>query len=396
MNACPGSKWKDSHSIKCSPKDKIFSPNSVLGVGLRTEFSYSLLVIVIAIAVASCGGDGTGSGLNPGAPPQNPGVPPQTPTTLNISVASLALAVSGVARKITITNTGSTAATAVGYAASPPLPAGTTISPATCGDLAPAATCVLTVTPGSTPSAAAGNASPNPVVVTVAGSNTNTVSPSLNILGFGSVYQSGYVFAIDDTVPDTVSIGGKVAALSDQAPPSPLGIIWSSNGNGGSTANVVFDNIPGIYETSTNPPDTCNGSVDGVCNAQVIIGFYSPPTTNPAVNLANYAAGVCAGSIGGVSNWYLPAICEMGPDATSLGTGCGTSGSPTRQNMQTNLVDQGNIGNLTGVYWSSTESSVNPSSTAIAQFFATGASSFQAANNKNLQLGARCVRAITN
>jgi len=64
--------------------------------------------------------------------------------------------------------------------------------------------------------------------------------------------------------------------------------------------------------------------------------------------------------------------------------------------MQTNLVDQGNIGNLTGVYWSSTESSVNPTSNAMAQFFATGGSSFQAANNKNLQLGVRCVRAITN
>jgi hypothetical protein len=82
----------------------------------------------------------------------------------------------------------------------------------------------------------------------------------------------------------------------------------------------------------------------------------------------------------------------MGPDAISAGTGW-NAGQSTSQNMQTNLVDQGNIGNLSGVYWT-TESSVNPGSVAIAQFFSTGGG-IQSTNNKNQQLGVRCVRAVT-
>jgi hypothetical protein len=364
-------------------------------VTLQNQFWNSVLALLIGTAVASCGGGSSGGAPAPGASPQNPGVPSRTPTTLGISASSVALAVGGTARHVTITNTGSVVATAVGYAISPSLPAGTTVSPANCADLAPAATCVLAVTPGPNPSAAPGDTNPVPIVVTVSGTNTNTLNLSLNVLGFGSVYQAGYVFAIDDTTPDTSSISGKVAALVDQEAPTPLGIIWSSNGNGANTANVVFDNIPGIYETSVNPPDACNGALDGACNARVITGFYAPPTTNPRIEPSDYAAGLCAAAIGGFSNWHLPAICEMGPDSTSSGTGCGTSASPALQNMQTNLVNQG-IGNLTGVYWSSTESSVNPGTTAIAQFFATAPNDFQVAGNKNLQQGVRCVRPITN
>jgi hypothetical protein len=356
---------------------------------LQNLFWNTVLAMLIGTALTSCGGGGSG-----GASPQNPGMPSQTPTTLGISASSLALAVGGTARHVTITNAGSAVATAVAYTISPSLPAGTTVSPANCADLAPAATCILTVTPGPNPSAAPGDTSPIPIVVTVTGRNTNALSLSLNVLGFGSVYQAGYVFAIDDTTSDTSSVDGKVAALIDQEAPTPLGIIWSSNGSGASTSNVVFDNIPGIYETSVNPPDACSGALDGACNTRVIIDFYSPPTINPGIDRSDYAAGVCAAAIGGFLSWHLPAICEMGPDSTSSGTGCGTSASPALQNMQTNLVDQG-IGDLTGVYWSSTESSVNPGTTAIAQFFATAGNSFQAAANKNLQQGVRCIRRIT-
>lgn len=91
-------------------------------------------------------------------------------TSLQTSASALALSVrglteygipsvgqstsSGAARTLTITNTGAAAATNVTYTFSPALPSGTTISPTSCGTIAPAATCVLTITPGATPSAA--------------------------------------------------------------------------------------------------------------------------------------------------------------------------------------------------------------------------------------------------
>lgn len=330
----------------------------------------------------------------------NPAAPGAT--TLTTSVSSLALAVTGAARTISITNTGTTTAISIAYAISPALPTGTTIS-STCGDLAPAATCVLTVTPGATPSAAPDDTSPVPVVVTIAGTNTNTLNPSINILGFGSVYQSGYVFAIDDTTPGTGSISGKIAALMDQAAPFPSGIIWSSDSSG----TVNFSSIYGIDETSTSSSPSpssaqvsgqaaCNGAQDGACNTQNNIVYYSPPTTSPAVNLSYYAAGLCASTIGGYSDWHLPAICEMGYDATSSGTGCGTSVSPVMQNMQSNLVENGNIGGLSGNYWSSTEWSAGPTTLAWMQSFAGGGGSLQISGNKSTQSGVRCARVITN
>ncbi len=232
--------------------------------------------------------------------------------------------------------------------------------------------------------------------MTIAGTNTNTLTSSINILEYGSVYQSGYVFAIDDSTPNTGSIGGKVAALTDQAVPSPNGIIWSSNGNSGGAGDVVYDDIPGIYETATNPPDACNGNADGTCDTQVIAGYYSSPTP---INPSYYAAGVCKQTLGGYSDWYLPAICEMGYDPSSLsGSGCGTAASPAIQNMQSNLVDNGNIGGLGHdyYYWSSTESSANPVAFAFYENFGDGGGSLQSLGNKNLQIDVRCARAMTN
>jgi hypothetical protein len=315
-------------------------------------------------------------------------------TTLQNSIASLALSTSGNARIITITNNGSETAYNVNYSASPALPSDTTISPSSCGSIAPSGSCVLTITPGSTPSAAPGDTNPTPVSLTVSGINTNNVVTSLSILSYGSVYQSGYLFAIDDSTANTGSIGGKVASLNDQADPFPNGIIWSSNGNSGDAINAVFDDIPGIYESSTNPPDVCDGNSDGQCNSQVIVNYYSPPQTNPAVNFSFYAAGRCQGVIDGYSDWYLPSICEMGYDRNGAGSGCGSAASPLVQNMQSNLVDLGNIGGLSQNYWSSTEFSGTPSDTAFTQLFGFPIGE-QAAIGKEITIAVRCVRRLT-
>lgn len=312
-------------------------------------------------------------------------------TTLSASVTTLALKTNGIARIITITNLGEKVALNVSYSSSPALPAGTTITPASCGSIAPGGTCVLTITPGATPSAPPGVINPTPITLTIAGSNTNKLTPTINVLAYGSVYQSGFVFSFDDTTPNTGSVGGKVAALTDQAAPGPNGIIWSSNGNGGTSSDVSFDNIAGIYETSTHPPDICNGATDGACDSGAIVSFYTPP-----VNLAFYAAGLCKATIGGFSDWYLPAICEMGYD-TGGGSGCGTSVAPLLQNMQSNLVDNGNIGGLTsgGNYWSSTEYSGSPDTIAWFQLFGTSGGSNQSLEIKGDQVNVRCARALT-
>ncbi|MGO8858064.1 MAG: hypothetical protein ACLQO1_20485 [Steroidobacteraceae bacterium] len=199
----------------------------------------------------------------------------------------------------------------------------------------------------------------------------------LSVIAYGNIYQSGYVFSIDDTTPDTISIGGKAAALVDQTSAIP----WS----------VGYFSIFGIAQTSTSVAPSpssgalagmsaCNGGVNGACDSINISVAYSgtAPTT--------YAAGLCDLIIDAYSDWYLPAICEMG---------YGSAGCPTMANMQSNLVDTGIVTNLSGAYWSSTESSISPQIFTWSEFFATGGGSNQLFANKSSALAVRCVRAIT-
>jgi hypothetical protein len=333
-----------------------------------------------------------------------------------VSLSTLALSVNdsgsyaaltGHARTLTITNTGSDVALDVNYSLSPALPANTSISASTCaGTALPAgASCSITVTPGNVPSAVAGDLNPVPVTVTIAGSNTNTLTPAIHVLTYGSVYQGGYIFAVDDNTPATESIGGKVAALTDQS----AAIIWASDG--GSFGD--FNSILGIDQTSTTispspvspayPVGTptytaCNGANDGACNSANIVSYYNfnRVTGGSAPTPANlYAAGLCTATINGYSDWHLPAVCEMGYDRLSNGTGCGSSNSPTTQNMQSNLVDNGNIGALSGNYWSSTEFSIAPDIYAFIQVFGAGGSDYQDVGVKITSVQARCTRLIT-
>lgn len=323
-----------------------------------------------------------------------------TVTTLAASVSNLALAVSGNARVITLTNTGAADALHVMPSISPAFPIGTTQA-STCGAaLAPGNSCSITITPGATPSADPGLASV-PSSLTLAGSNTNTLAVDVHVLDYGNIYQGGFIFAIDDTTPTSGSIGGKVAATRDQTLPYPSGVLFSATADGGGTT-VASDNIPGIHELTSAIAGDCNGATDGACNSNVIREFYSPPTTDPSVPFYYFAAGVCASVIDGYSDWYLPAICELGYDETGSGNGCGTAAAPLVQNMQSNLVDRGNLGGLvsddgglSNFMWSSTLFSALPSQNAWAQNFAAGGGSAQTSVGKSNRLAIRCVRALT-
>jgi hypothetical protein len=333
--------------------------------------------------------------------------PPATTTTLISSVTALGLSVdnptlnpalTGNSRQIIITNTGSIAATNVNYTIAPVLPAGATVTPASCGTILPGASCTLIISPSTTASTAAS-------VFTIQGDQTNTLTPNATIVTYGTIYQGGYVFSVDDTTSVTTSIGGTVAATIDQT----NSIIWSSNVAG--TYDGGFS-IWGIDETSStgtpspngtsaNPAtqfagqNDCAGATDGSCDTNNIVVYYSTPNTNPAININFYAAGYCKNTINSLTDWYLPSICQLGYGSSS---GCGTSVSPAMQNMTSSLVDNvvSGVGLAGHTYWASTEQSPLQQTMAWAQTFnQTSGTSTQAGTLKSAPEFLRCVRTLT-
>ncbi|HVY07959.1 MAG TPA: hypothetical protein VHB46_18430 [Burkholderiales bacterium] len=342
--------------------------------------------ISAAFLISSTAGCGSGDGSSAPAAPTAP------QTTLSVSVPSLALAVSGQTvytsssiqpplptgkpRTFTVTNTGSNTATGLGVMPSAVFPLGTSISSNTCGSaLAAGASCTVTVTPGSGTTHTAGVTSITPVTVSIAGSNTNTATVSVSVLTYGSVYQGGYVFALDDTTADTGSVGGAVAALTDQS----AAVAWGPNGS----------SIGGISETSTASSSSCDGKSDGACNTARIKSVSGS-------DYSSYAASQCDGTISGYADWYLPAICELGYTAVNASQDCLSQVSPLVQNMRSSLIDTTGSGVAFSEYsWSSTELAVGPS-------FAAWIESFGGSYNGNIDIGkaitssVRCARKLTN
>jgi len=324
---------------------------------------------------------------------------------LSVNDTATHAALTGKPRKIMITNTGTETATNVIYTISPALPSGASITPANCGDIAPGGTCTLTVTPGQT-------ATTVPLTLYAFGTNSSLLSIQLDILTYGNIYQSGYVFAMDDTTTDTSSVGGKVAALKNQAPLWPFGVVWLSNGqtncslDGTFAACTDYTVLPGIDENSTVAGgDACNGNSDGACDTNVIVSYANNTSTNPfaPVNSTLYGAGLCKATIGGFTDWYLPAICDMGyyqpaPHTGSIDSGCGTEATPLQQNMLSNLFNR-NVGHLFGVTWSSTQYSTDDGTynNAWSQYYLrpNQTSNVQTHDGKENPTGVRCVRDIT-
>lgn len=353
-----------------------------------------------------------GSGTMGGADLSNISVSCVTNTTALATTAGLALSVvglteygvagtpsSGLSRSIVITNTGSYAAYNVSVAA-PTWPAGTMSSTTCSSTLAAGASCTITISPGSTPTSDGTNpcssgTAPLPGVVQVSADNAATVFSNVVILSYGCIYQGGYAYAFDDTTSNTQSVGGQVVTTTDQAPAS-TGVIWSSTGSG-----TALDAIFGISQNSTvSSPDpsasssnpvsgqvACNGSADGACNSNNIYVYYQS-----GVPTSYYAAGLCKQTISGYSDWFLPAICQLGYGSGGV---CGTSSVPAQQNVQSSLVDSNNPGAPTGYYWSSTESSSFPQDNAWAQYLSTAGGNSQSFDFKGSQLGVRCSRSLS-
>lgn len=300
--------------------------------------------------------------------------------TIAVSVSTIALSVNcpissssciynnaaltGTPRIIIITNNSTTeTGLNVSPSAIPALPPGTTITPNSC-TISPLASCAFTITPGEVSSAQPGDSNPASITLTIAGSNTNTLSVAVDILTYGSVYQSGYVFAVDDTTPNTGSATGKVAGLSDLA----MSIAWQ----------------PNCIDISTCAATTANDFFNGADNTTSIVSALN------AIPSSSYAAGICdSDTTGDYSDWYLPALCELGYGDGS--NSCGIAANPAVQNMQSNLVDNG-ISDLMNSYWSSTQALSSQLTQANYTIF--NIPGFQAGDFKDVTLYVRCIRSF--
>nr|WP_244889684.1 DUF1566 domain-containing protein [Legionella jamestowniensis] len=248
-------------------------------------------------------------------------------------------ALTGNPRIIRIENTGSISANNVQVSTSG-FPTGTLITNNTCmGTLNAGSTCDITITPGSTASPDNGanacttspGTEPVPTVVTVSADNAPSTDINVLILGYGCIYQGGFLFSVDDSTSNTGSIGGKVAALTDEP-----NLQWST----------VFD-------------DTAADSItDGFSNTNALATPQYP------------AAQACLNKNDqGFTDWFMPAICELGRFVgMGVNAGCGTTNPNLYTTLHTNNL--GGFGNL--VYWSSTENSGNPTFNAWVQDFDTG------------------------
>jgi|GEM_PF-3878453 len=349
------------------------------------------------------------------------------PVTITSSVPGMALKVSGNTRNITITNNSSEDATGLTYTFSPALPDGTSVT--TCDTIAAGGTCNLAITPGTTASGSIDDSTVTMTITSTDGS-TNSLDIALNVLDYGSVYQSGYVFSIDDTTSTNESVLGKVVALKNTEPPWPFGIIWAAiypQPSGGCELNSASDNpyenctyygVVGVNEDSTTP---CEGKADGACNTGYIIDAVNKQGVpyDEQVNFEQYyAAGQCNTSeLGGFNDWYLGAICEMGyyraaPETPTINSGCGSQDNPYMDNILSNLIENETLAKATnqyhllfGFFWSSTEFSGSDGTTDNAwdQYYispqddAPGAKiqNFQTHDGKEDPSGVRCIRAMT-
>ena len=171
-----------------------------------------------------------------------------------------------------------------------------------------------------------------------------------------------------------------------------------------SSFNSTYSNESTFPFPSSALFSLCNGRTNGACNSANILTLYNTYITNYRIGSSPYtlSAGPTA-TCCGYSDWYLPAICEMGP--ASIGSGCSPStqdivsqlpnllGNPNAATPSTSYTYGANC--LAGFYWSSTEGSGGPTGNAWGQNFASGGGSNQNYGGKLYTLGVRCSRALT-
>ncbi|MCE0722077.1 MULTISPECIES: DUF1566 domain-containing protein [Legionella] len=188
--------------------------------------------------------------------------------------------------------------------------------------------------------------------------------------------QGGISVTGDNVIsPPTMALAFSINGFLIYSVASPFAhVIANTDFNFPGPWSTVNMNIPGITETSTSPPDLCNGATDGFCNTQAITSF------DPMA----FAAGSCFFEMVPSGAWYLPSICELGATGSA---GCSATASTIF-----NLFSLGFTAGLSGQYWSSTESSANPANNAWFLNFSN--MGLQGISSKANTLNIRCARAI--
>ncbi len=280
---------------------------------------------------------------------------------LSINSPGATPALTGNPRIIRIQNTGAIPANNVQVSASG-LPANTSITSNTCtGILNPGATCDITLTPGANASMNATNTActlapgTEPVSATVTVNADDAMPTNINalVLGYGCIYQGGFIFSVDDTTPNTGSISGKVTALTDETTSLPWAVV---------TDNTQADSL-----------------TNGFANTNALatpLGQY--PAAQACLNKSNQ----------GFSDWFMPAICELGRYVTGgFPAGCNS----TSPNLYTTLHTNNLGGFVNGDYWSSTEYS----GTSLAAWYQNFSDGNQAFDAKSTTYSVRSIRAFT-
>lgn len=289
----------------------------------------------------------------------------------NITVSSTGIIpVNGSFGSLTVTNNGTAD---YAYNVSAILPSdwtNVTQDAIDCATIAPnGGTCTLTFT-STKPYVAQGN-------ITVTGDNT--IPPATTALAFS---MSGYLVFAVPTASTALVVANTDVAIQD----SP-GISWSIN----NTALV------GIYQTSTSPPDACNGNTDGACTSNVIVAHYGAPYTN-------YAAGLCyeiTDNNVALGTWFLPAICNFN---STFGLATGSGCAESTPSVYTTLYSLGFLQDMASSYWTSTECAyantpeTNQCNGQLGRYAWTA--NFGGGNNaftapKSFTLSARCVREMS-
>lgn len=339
-----------------------------------------------------------------------------SPASLSVSPAIMALAVNGRSRIITLTNNSANPVTITQTPTttdfSPSLPSGAILMPLSCiantGLAANGGFCTLLLTPGATVSSDSTSALCTTGVAPVSSvlavnTSVGSVSVDALVLGNGCIYQAGNLFSLNDTTPITSSIGGTVVYPTGKI----QGIGWGIN-----TVNSIWgvDDTSNIVtpspNTSSSEPSTytagqlnCDAVNDGLCATNNMFAFYG--------SAPGYTAGYCKSGLSGYLDWYVPAICELGPFGSTGLTGDYLHESDSQtclssDNIQDNLMGIPNFSSeidMMGTgYWSSTESSVDPVLLTWGQSLNAFTAGFQAGaigNKYDYNTILRCTRRLT-
>ena len=184
---------------------------------------------------------------------------------------------------------------------------------------------------------------------------------------------------MDDSISLNSSIEGKIVSMEDIPTPASQ-LSWDSSLNDSANYDTQAIGALNVNDGSL--------SIHSPGNTQLIIQKLNSLRTNNQSDVI-YAAQACVNYRGGAyTDWYLPAVCEMGYSTPNSEVNAPCTASI--DNMQSRLVDT-NYVSIYGEYWSSTESVIDPMNYAWYQTFFIGGGNQNYLSKYN-KLQVRCVR----